>query len=141
MQYGPPGKPGFSRWNQKQRVEETFLFSRIAQGVGYALVLAILLMALASAAVHFTRLEENIVYWVVNIGSFIIIGLASFITARKARKHGLAYGMAIGTLYALITCLVGAIAYPPFIGLVALLKRLGFAVLAGASGGVLGVNY
>ncbi len=141
MQYGPPGKPGFSRWNQKQRVEETFLFSRIAQGVGYALVLAILLMALASAAVHFTRLEENIVYWVVNIGSFIIIGLASFITARKARKHGLAYGMAIGALYALITCLVGAIAYPPFIGLVALLKRLGFAVLAGASGGVLGVNY
>jgi len=141
VKYGPPGKPGYSRWNQKHRAEDRFSFSMAGRGVGYALLLAVLLIVLAATAVYLTKLEESIVYWVVNIGSFIILGLASFITARKARRHGLAYGVAIGGSYALLTCLIGAIAYPPFIGIGALLKRIGFSVLAGACGGVLGVNY
>ncbi|HHT85635.1 MAG: TIGR04086 family membrane protein [Bacillota bacterium] len=141
MKYSPPGKPGYPRWSQRHKVEEGFLVSLVGKGVGYALFMAVLLILLASAVVYLTRLEESIVYWVVNIGSFAILGLASFITARRARRHGLVYGVAIGASYAIITVLVGAILYPPFIGVGALLRRIGFCVLAGACGGVLGVNY
>jgi putative membrane protein (TIGR04086 family) len=140
MKYSPPGKPGYSRWSQRHKVEESFSVSMVGKGVGYALFMAVLLILLASAVVYLTKLEESIVYWVVNIGSFAILGLASFVTARRARRYGLVYGAAIGASYAIITCLVGAILYPPFIGFGALLKRIGFCVLAGACGGVLGVN-
>ncbi len=140
MKYRPPGKPGYSRWSQRQKVEESFSVAMVGKGIGYALLMAVLLIVVASAVVYLTKLEESIVYWVVNIGSFAILGLASFITARRARRYGLLYGAAIGASYALITGLMGAILYPPFIGMVAFLKRIGFCLLAGACGGVLGVN-
>ena len=49
-------------------------------------------------------------YWFVNAGSFVVLGFASFVTARRARSHGLFYGLAIGGIYAVLTALIGAIA-------------------------------
>ncbi|HHY16673.1 MAG TPA: TIGR04086 family membrane protein [Firmicutes bacterium] len=141
MKHGPPGKSGLQRWNQKNRVQEGFSFSRVGKGVVFALILALLLTLLASATVHFTKLDEGTLYWFVNIGSFIVLGFASFVTARMARSHGLFYGLAIGGAYAILTSLFGALIYPPFIGITVVLKRLGFSLLAGACGGILGVNY
>lgn len=141
MKYSPPGKSGYSRRNQKSRVQEGFSLSMAGKGVGFALIFAVLLSLLASATVYFTKLDEGILYWFVNAGSFVVLGFATFVTARRARSHGLSYGLAIGGIYAVLTALIGAIAYPPFIGIAAFLKRLGFALLAGACGGILGVNY
>ena len=116
MKYSPPGKPGYRRWSQKY-VEEGFSVPLVGKGVVYALFMAALLILVASAVVYLTKLEESIVYWVVNIGSFAILGLASFITAKQAKRYGLMYGIAIGASYAVITGLVGAILYPPFMGI------------------------
>ncbi len=140
MKYRSFDKQSASRWGRTS-IQQNFSFLTVLSGVGYALVLAVLLIIFASAAVCYTPLEESIVYWVVNIGSFVVLGVSSFITARKSGRYGLTYGVAIGGLYAMATCLIGALIYPPFIGLVSLLKRLGFSILAGGCGGVLGVNY
>lgn len=141
MKHGPPGNPRYSRWNHKNRTEENFSFPMVGKGVGYALILAVVLIIIASLVVYLTKLDESIVFWVVNIGSFVILGLASFSIARTTKRHGLLYGALIGGAYAILTSVIGAFAYPPFIGVWALLKRMGFSVLAGACGGVFGVNY
>lgn len=141
MKHGPPGKLRYSRWNHTNRVEEGFSFLMVGKGVAYAVILAAVLVILASLAVYLTKLDESIVFWVVNIGSFVVLGLASFNIARTTRRHGLLYGVLIGGVYAIITSVIGAFAYPPFIGIWALLKRIGFSMLAGACGGVFGVNY
>ncbi|HHW17558.1 MAG TPA: TIGR04086 family membrane protein [Firmicutes bacterium] len=110
------------------------------RGIACSLVLAVLLTLLASATVYFTDLDERILFWSVNGGTFVVLGLASFLTAKKAGAHGLLYGAAIGAGYAILTFIVGLLAFPPAPGAGAFFKRLGFSVLAGACGGILGVN-
>ena len=51
------------------------------KGVAFAMILAIVLSLLASAIVYFTKLDEGILYWFVNVGSFVALGFASFVTA------------------------------------------------------------
>lgn len=105
-----------------------------------ALGMALALVLLGATVVYFTSLDERILTWLVNLGSFVIVGLAAFLTARRQMSHGLVYGLAIGAVYAVVTLLIGTVLFPPFIGFVPFLKRLGFCILAGACGGILGVN-
>lgn len=106
----------------------------------WALALAIVLALAASTVVYVTSLDERVLSWVVDVGSFVILGLSSFITAKRQERHGLAYGLTIGGFYAAVTLVAGGLLFPPFLGFGAFLKRLGFSLLAGACGGILGVN-
>jgi len=137
---GPPGKISYSRWTPKRKMEEGFSLGILGQGIALALLLAVLLSFLASTVVYFTNLDERILFWAVNIGSFLVIGMSSFLTARRAGSHGLLYGIGTGAGYAVVTLIIGILAFPPFLGTGTFLKRLGFAVLTGAAGGILGVN-
>ncbi len=136
----PPGIKKNSRWSSKARKEEAFSLQTAGGGVARAVLLAVALVLAVSLIVYYTRLDERVLQWVVNAGSFVVLGISSFLTARKEGKYGLWYGCAIGAGYAVVTLVVGAVFFPPFAGFVAFLKRLGFSVLAGACGGILGVN-
>jgi len=136
----PPGKSKYTRWSAKARDNGVFSLRVAGGGVLRAVLLAVLLVLLAATVVYFTHLDERILQWVVNLGSFAVLGAASFLTARKEGKHGLLYGVVIGAGYAVLTLIIGALVFPPFAGFAAFLKRLGFSVLAGACGGILGVN-
>lgn len=136
----PPGKPKYTRWSAKARVDGAFSLRMAGGGVLRAILLAVVLVLLASTVVYFTHLDERVLHWVVNIGSFAVLGIASFFTARKEGKYGLVYGVAIGAGYAFLTLIIGTLLFPPFTGAIAFLRRLGFCVLAGACGGILGVN-
>lgn len=135
-----PGKISYSRWAGRKETTQDFSLVLLGEGILIALVLAVILSLLASTIVYFTDLDERLLFWVVNIGSFLVIALACFATARRAGSHGLFYGIGIGAGYAIVTMLIGFIAFPPFLGAATFLKRLGFSVLAGAGGGILGVN-
>jgi len=134
--------PGSTRrkWSSKKSFDDGFSARAAGGGVVRALGMAVVLVLLGATIVYFTSLDERILTWLVNLGSFVIVGLAAFLTARKQMSHGLVYGLAIGAAYALITVLAGTVLFPPFIGFVAFLKRLGFCLVAGACGGILGVN-
>lgn len=137
---GPPGKSGYTTRSSRDRAGEAFSLRLAGGGVLRAVLLAAALTLLASTVVYFTDLDERILQWAVNAGSFVVLGAASFVTARRAGRHGLLYGTAIGVFYSAVTLVLGLLLFPPFMGLTAFLKRLGFSVLAGACGGVLGVN-
>lgn len=137
----PPGRYRYSRWSSRNRVaDESFSLRAAGGGVLRAVLLAVVLVLLASTVVYFTHLDERVLQWVVNVGSFVVLGVASFVTARREGRHGLLYGVAIGAGYAVLTLLLGTVLFPPFSGATLFLKRLGFSVAAGACGGILGVN-
>ncbi len=133
---GAPGR----RWSGKKGLQEGFSVRATGAGITRALIMAIALVLIGAAVVFFTNLDERVLTWLVNLGSFVIVGLAAFLTARRQMTHGLIYGLAIGGAYALLTLLIGTVVFPPFIGFVPFLRRLGFCLLAGACGGILGVN-
>ncbi len=135
----PPGKSGYTRWSSR-KADEGFSLKVAGGGVFKAILLAVILVLTASTVVYFTHLDERILQWVVNAGSFIVLGVASFVTARREGRHGLLYGIAIGAGYAVLTLVFGTLLFPPFAGVTTFLKRLGFSVLAGVCGGILGVN-
>ncbi len=139
MSFRTPGSTK-RKWSGKKSLDNSFSTRAASGGVLRALGMAVVLVLLGAAIVYFTSLDERVLTWLVNLGSFIIVGLAAFLTARRQMSHGLIYGLAIGAAYALITMLIGSVLFPPFIGFVAFLKRLGFCSVAGACGGILGVN-
>ncbi len=139
MSFRTPGSTKRT-WSSKRSLDSGFSTRAAGGGVLRALGMAIALVLLGATVVYFTSLDERILTWLVNLGSFVIVGLAAFLTARRQMSHGLVYGLAIGAVYALVTVLIGSVLFPPFIGFVAFLKRLGFCILAGACGGILGVN-
>jgi len=141
MPVGPPSRIGYSGWSPRKSVEQGFSIKRAGTGIVCSLFLAILLSFLAAGTLYFTNLDERALSWVVNVGSFVVVGLASFVTAKRAQSHGLLYGAVIGVGYAVLTFVIGSLVFPPLMGISVFLKRLGFSVLAGASGGILGVNY
>ncbi|MGI6661922.1 MAG: TIGR04086 family membrane protein [Bacillota bacterium] len=136
----PPGRRPGGRWSSRKKIEEGFSLRVAGGGVLWAVGLAALLAVLASGVVYVTSLDERVLSWVVDVGSFAILGLSSFVTARRQAGYGLVYGLAIGGGYALITLLMGALFFRPLPGFGVFLKRLGFSLLAGAIGGILGVN-
>lgn len=136
----PPGRRPGGRWSSRKKIEEGFSLRVAGGGVLWAVGLAALLAVLASGVVYVTSLDERVLSWVVDVGSFAILGLDSFVTARRQAGYGLVYGLAIGGGYALITLLMGALFFRPLPGFGVFLKRLGFSLLAGAIGGILGVN-
>ncbi|MGI6631484.1 MAG: TIGR04086 family membrane protein [Bacillota bacterium] len=136
----PPGRTGYTRWSSKKKADEGFSVKAAGGGVMWAAVMALALALVASGVVYVTSLDERILSWVVDVGSFVILGLSSFITARRQARYGLGYGLAIGGAYAVVSQIVGGLLFPPFPGFAAFLKRLGFSLFAGAIGGILGVN-
>lgn len=110
-------------------------------GVGLAAILGIVVSIVSSAVVYFTGLDERAMSSVLNVGTFLVLGVSGFVTARRARSHGLLYGLAVGFGYVVVTLALSFSMFSPFPGLAALMKRAVFALLAGAIGGVMGVNY
>ncbi len=141
MSYRSPNRPDYKGWATRSRPREGFSPRAAGGGLFWAVVMALLLVVVAATVVYFSSLDERVLSWVVNLGSFLVLGWAAFVTARRQASHGLLYGVAIGAGYALVTLLFGSLLFPPFVGVAAFLKRLGFAVVAGACGGILGVNY
>ncbi len=136
----PPGRRPSGRWSSRKKVEEGFSLKVAGKGVLWAVGLAALLAVVASGVVYMSSLDERILSWVVDVGSFAILGLSSFVTARRQAGYGLVYGLAIGAGYAVVTLVIGAVFFRPLPGFGVFLKRLGFSLLAGAIGGIVGVN-
>ncbi len=130
----------YKGWATRNRADEGFSAKSAGGGVIWAIVLAVTLVLIAATVVYFSSLDERILSWVVNIGSFLALGVAAFITSRKTQSHGLVYGLVIGLGYAVVSLVLGTLLFPPFVGFVAFLKRLGFSTVSGACGGILGVN-
>src|SRR5690554_2148616 len=124
----PPGRRPGGRWSSRKKIEEGFSLRVAGGGVLWAVGLAALLAVLASGVVYVTSLDERVLSWVVDVGSFAILGLISFVTARRQAGYGLVYGLAIGGGYALITLLMGALFFRPLPGFGVFLKRLGFSL-------------
>ena len=135
----PPVRGRPSKWRSRE-TSEGFSLRTTGGGVLRAVVLAAILVVVASTVVYFTHLDERILQWAVNAGSFLVLGVSAFVTARREGRYGLLYGLAIGVGYAIVTSAIGAVLFPPFGGAIPFLKRLGFSALAGAFGGILGVN-
>lgn len=134
-----PGNVRSSRYHSKDSATG-FSLAMCARGLLESIGIALVLAFLASVVVYVSSFDERVMNWVVNAGSFLAVGVASFVTARRAESHGLAYGLAVGSSYALVTLLLGTVFFPPFVGITVAAKRLGFCMLAGACCGVLGVN-
>ena len=131
----PPGRTGYTRWSSKKKADEGFSVKAAGGGVMWAAVMALALALVASGVVYVTSLDERILSWVVDVGSFVILGLSSFITARRQARYDWAARHRRCVMWHLRSA-----AYCSSVSGFGVPKRLGFSLFAGAIGGILGVN-
>lgn len=104
------------------------------------MAVGLLLALVCSVILRLSPVDEKVLDRVVDVGSFVALGLTTFAVGRRVRTHGLMYGAAIGLAYCAGRVFLGlalpSVSFKPG----TLLVRLLLLVLVGSCAGVLGVN-
>lgn len=112
----------------------------VAAGVIVVTALTVFMSAILAVAIYTTTITEAHVS-----GLLYYLGLASVaaggaVAARRARGRGLIHGGLTGLAYVLISLLVGAVLFPGSLVAAAMTRKVLTALVAGAAGGIIGLN-
>lgn len=121
-------------------IEQGINFKTIIKSVLISYVLSIILLAIFSIILTYTSFPESSISLVVMVVSIISILYAAKIAAAKAKSRGWIIGSAAGLMYMFILYLISLIFThrPVFDSHV--FSIFGIGLLAGAIGGVIGIN-
>lgn len=120
--------------------QEEFSFKAVFLGALCALALGLVLALGSAVAIQLSSLDERIPEYVVDAGSFLVLGVTALFVGRRVKNHGLAYGASIGAVYCLIGTLLALALSPGTLHIGSFLVRFVLLVLTGAVGSILGVN-
>lgn len=128
-------------WTLRRRMrQEEFSLRTVLLGALSALGFGLLLALGCAVTIQFSSLDERILEYVVDAGSFLVLGVTAFLVGKRVRNHGLAYGASMGGVYCLAGTLLG-LAFPPnSFQIGKFLIRFVLLVLTGTAGSILGVN-
>ncbi len=112
----------------------------VVKGFIWTLIITITLGILLSLILQFTPLSESLLAGLATFIFFISMLLGASIGARAAGNKGLLHGLAVCLSYWVLTLLVGLCWSPDIFTLYLIFKRLGFAVLSGVLGGIIGIG-
>ncbi|HHY35606.1 MAG TPA: TIGR04086 family membrane protein [Firmicutes bacterium] len=137
----PDPDPRSRTWTLRRHMrQEGFSLKTVFLGALSALGLGLLLALGSAVAIQLSSLDERIPEYLVDVGSFLVLGVTAFFVGRRVRNHGLAYGASIGAVYCLAGTLLG-LAFPSgSFHIAGFLVRFVLLVLTGAVGSILGVN-
>ncbi len=118
----------------------TFSFLKGVKFVFISYIISIALIALVSAIVVFTDVPEAICVPSVKVITYFGAFLSSFLASRSLTEKGWIIGALIGGLYIAVLTLLGVAILGADIFTLNNLIMIGFGIIAGMAGGIVGVN-
>lgn len=109
---------------------------------GSALAIAITLITLLGLALllSYTNISENIIIPVIIIITAISIMIGSIFSSIKIKKQGIMNGAIVGSIYIVTIYLLSSIFHQDFSISINTIIMITAGILAGATGGIVGVN-
>jgi putative membrane protein (TIGR04086 family) len=128
-------------WMPRRRIkQEEFTLKIVFLGALGALALGAMLALGSALVVQLTALDERVLEYVMDAGSFVVLGLTTFFIGRHVGNHGLLYGVSVGLVYSVSGALLGLVLLRAPVRIVSLFARSFLLMLTGALGSILGVN-
>lgn len=119
---------------------EGFQMRCVVKGLLWTLIFTILFGILLSLLLHFTPLSESIMSGFSTFIFFLSMLLGAAIGAFAAGSKGLMHGLSICLAYWVLTLIVGLLWSPDVFTFSLICKRLGFTLLSGILGGIIGIG-
>ena len=101
---------------------------------------SLFLILILSFLVSNTNLKENIINPSVIFISAVSILIGGFLVSKKIKKKGILWGALLGVIYMAIMYIVSSLMNMNFSIDMTAFMMIGFGILGGAIGGILGVN-
>lgn len=113
---------------------------RILKGSATAIVMTLILLLIYSALLTYTSLNENTMPVFIIVITAISILTGSLISSLNIRKNGLTNGALVGFIYILVIYLLSSIISASFsLNMYSIIMMIA-SIMAGAIGGIIGVN-
>ena len=113
---------------------------RILKGTGLAVAITLVLLLIYSCLLTYTELNENTIPAVVIVITAFSIFAGSFVSSINIKKNGLTNGALVGLIYILVIYLLSSIISGKFgFNLTSVIMTIA-SIMAGAIGGIIGVN-
>lgn len=116
------------------------LLKRAGKAVLISVSFTVLVFAVFSLLLTTTELSERMIPAVVLVTMIISVIIAGFLMTRNTGSKGMLKGAGCGLCYVVILYFIAALASQDFAVNTYVLIMLGVGVIAGAFGGILGVN-
>ena len=113
---------------------------RILKGSGFAIALTLVLLLVYSCLLTYTSVNENTMPAVIIVVSALSILVGSFISSLNIKKNGLTNGSLVGLIYIFFIYLISSIVSGNFSFNIYSIIMIVASVVAGAIGGIIGVN-
>ena len=121
-------------------IENPNFISVFMKAIAVSMICSLLFIFILAFLVSNTSLKENIINPSVIFISSISILVGGFLTSKKIKKKGILCGALVGFFYMLIMYIVSSLMNMNFLIDMKSIMMIGFGVLGGAIGGILGVN-
>lgn len=113
---------------------------RILKGTGIAVAVTLVILLIYSCLLTYTNINENTMPIIIIITSALSILVGSFISSLHIKKNGLTNGALVGLVYILAIYLISSIISGNFGFTISSAIMVICSVVAGAIGGIIGVN-
>jgi putative membrane protein (TIGR04086 family) len=123
-----------------QTVQESLNWKLILKGIGFSYLITIPLFLIFALILSSTSYPEKLIMPAVSIITIISLIVAGSISTRNLKSRGWLNGAIVGFLYILILYIIGSIACGNFSITRYVWTMALIGVLAGAIGGILGIN-
>lgn len=123
-----------------ENYEKSNLFFNILKGVIISLLFTVVCLFIFSCLLVYTNINENLMQPVVIVVTGISILIGSSIGNRTTDKNGIVNGAIVGVVYILCIYLISSIINENFLFNIQSLIMIATGVIAGAVGGIIGVN-
>ena len=110
------------------------------KSMAISVVLTLGVFLIFAIILSYTPLGEEAIVYIAYITEIVAALVAGFISAKRVRTKGLLTGASCGFLYILIIWIVASLAADGFFWGRHILTMAGLSVIAGAIGGITGVN-
>ncbi len=112
----------------------------MARGVLYAYFLSLLVFLLVSVLVRYTRLSEAVLPYVTYATALVAIFIGAAYVANRLKTRGWLNGGITGLVYLLGLLIFALILLPEFKIHAGYISKIFLAFVAGAAGGIFGIN-
>ena len=120
--------------------ENTNYFWLFIKSIIISVLCSLFFILILSILLSTTDLKENIINPTVIFISSISTSIGGFLISKKIKKKGIIYGAILGIIYMLIMYIFSSITNMNFSLNLNAIIMIGFGILGGALGGILGVN-
>jgi putative membrane protein (TIGR04086 family) len=126
---------------QENTNNENNNLKNILKGSAIAIILTLLMIAIFSILLTYTKIQENIIPTVTIVISAISILIGGSLTTAKIKKNGMITGGLVGLIYILAIYLISSITTKNFSLNNYSIIMIIASILAGGLGGIMGVNF